>query len=206
VYARSTTILANPSAIDEGVAHVRDEVLPALGPIDGFIGLSMMVDRDSGRCIATSAWQDEATMRASANQVQPIRNGVAEILGGAPDVAEWEITVMHREHPTHDGACVRVSWLQADPAKIADISEYYRTVALPQIEEMHDFCSSSLLVNRGTGMTVPSTSYENRSALEASRGPMDQARNSAASQFGATIREVTEFDLVLAHLHVPEMA
>jgi hypothetical protein len=206
VYARSTTILANPSAIEAGVAHVKDEVLPALLPVDGFIGLSLMVERDSTRCIATSAWQDEATMRASANYVQPIRNGVAEILGGAPDVAEWEIAVMHRDHPTHEGACVRTTWLQTDPANMAKMLEYYRAVVLPQITHMREFCSASFVVNRGTGIGVSSVAYENSTALDDSRDAMDETATSATSQIDAKVREVAEFDLLLAHLRVPEMA
>ena len=59
MYARSTTIQAQPTSIDAGIAHVRDTALPALEGIEGFVGLSLLVDRSSGRCIATSAWQSE---------------------------------------------------------------------------------------------------------------------------------------------------
>ncbi len=55
VYARSTTVLAHLESIDAGVAHIRDEVMPMLFGMDGCIGLSMLVDRITGRCIATAA-------------------------------------------------------------------------------------------------------------------------------------------------------
>jgi heme-degrading monooxygenase HmoA len=71
VYARSTTIQAQPSSIDAGIAQVRDTVMPALAGIDGYVGVSLLVDRRSGRCIATSAWQSEEAMRASEEGVLP---------------------------------------------------------------------------------------------------------------------------------------
>jgi hypothetical protein len=73
VYARSTTIQAQPLSIDAGITYVRDVVLPALTGMTACVGLSQLVDRDSGRCIATSAWQSADAMHASAEQIRPIR-------------------------------------------------------------------------------------------------------------------------------------
>src|SRR5215204_2352976 len=107
VYARSTTFLARVSSMDDGIAHIRDEVLPALTAMEGCIGLSLLVDRSTGRCIATSAWQSEGAMRMSEGRVEPIRDRAAEVFGGSPQVEHWEIAVLHRDHRSRDGACVR---------------------------------------------------------------------------------------------------
>ncbi|EUA34781.1 hypothetical protein I552_5570 [Mycobacterium xenopi 3993] len=98
MYARSTTIEAQPSLIDTGIAHVRDVVMPRLVEIDGCVGMSLLVDRESGRCIATSAWQTREAMHASAEQVRPVRDRAAQAFGGSPTVDEWEIAVLHRDH------------------------------------------------------------------------------------------------------------
>lgn len=206
MYARSTTIMAQPGSIDAGVAHMNNEVLPALQQLDGFIGLSMMVDRNSGRCVATTAWASEDARRESAAQVGPIRDRAAEILGGEAEVEEWDIVVMHRDHPSHGDACIRGAWLQADPAGLDHLIDTYKTDALPQIEQLDGFCSASFMVNRSTGRAVSSACFENRAALQASRDTMTQIRTAGTRKANTTVLDVGEFELALAHLRVPEMA
>jgi len=58
--------------------------MPALLGMDGCIGLSMLVDRQGGRCIATSAWRSEEAMLASEDRLRPMRERVGELLGGQP--------------------------------------------------------------------------------------------------------------------------
>jgi len=96
MYARSTTIHGNPQNLDEGIAFVRDTVMPAVQELDGCVGLSMLCDRDSGRCITTTAWADAEAMRRIADRVRDIRARAAEILGGVAEVDEWEIALLHR--------------------------------------------------------------------------------------------------------------
>jgi len=65
MYARTTTIRGSSQAIDDATAYMRDEVMPAVQQMDGFVGLSFLADRDSGRCIVATAWQTEEAMRAT---------------------------------------------------------------------------------------------------------------------------------------------
>jgi len=53
---------------------------------------------------------------------------------------------------------------------------------------------------------VAAVTYETRDALVLSRERGAALRDSTGSSLGLTITEVAEFDLVLAHLRVPEMA
>jgi hypothetical protein len=188
-----------------GTAAIRDEVQPALGQLDGFVGLSMIVDRNSGLCVATSAWHDQQAMQSSAKQVESLRTRAAEILGGKPEVEEWEIAVMHRDHPTHEGACVRSAWLQADMQRMDDAIDTFKMWALPQIEELDGFCSVSFLINRTTGRAVSSTCFENMAAMQASRQKTEQIRSTGTQRANAKVLEVREFELALAHLRVPEL-
>ena len=80
--------------------------------MQGCVGMSFVVDRDSGRCIATSSWESMDEMRASFDQLAPMRERGAEIIGSAATVDEWEIALMHRDHTSGDGACCRITWGQ----------------------------------------------------------------------------------------------
>ncbi|MBO0849624.1 MAG: hypothetical protein J2P20_09190 [Pseudonocardia sp.] len=206
MFARSTTVQARLESIEAGVTHVRDVVMPALLEIDGCVGLSMLVDRMAGRCIATSAWQSEDAMRASEDRVRPVRDRVAEILGGESQVELWEIAALHRDHTSRPGACVRATWVRVPPAGIDRGVEAYRMTALPAMEATAGFCSSSLMINRETGRAVSSVTFDSQKALEDSRERAATVRESATREAGADVLDVCEFELALAHLRVPEMA
>lgn len=200
MYARSTTFHGRPGNIDAGITFIEGEAGPMLVKIEGCRGLSMLVDRETGHCIATSSWEGEAAMRNSDEQLRPIRDRGRDILGGSMQVDEWEIAIMHR---SHHGECCRVSWLQGD---LDSMTETMRVGILPELERTAGFCSASLLVNRSTGLGCATTAWETRAAMEASRSAADDMRSRVAADAAGEIVDVHEFDLAYAHLHVPEMA
>ena len=174
--------------------------------MDGCIGLSMLVDRNTGRCIATSAWRTREAMLASERQLRPVRDHVAEILGNRPQVDEWEIAVLHRDHTSGSGACVRASWVRMAPEQADRVVDVYRMALLPVMQDYHGFCSASLLVDRASGLAVSSVTYDSRESMQRSREKSDALREAGAREAGVEIVEVCEFELALAHLRVPEMA
>ena len=200
MYARSTTFHGRPENIEKGIAYVKNEAGPMLDKIDGCRGLSLLVDRKTGHCIATSSWESEAAMSASDDQTRALRDRGRDILGATMQVDEWEIVVMHR---SHHGACCRVSWLEGD---VDTMTDTFRVALLPELERTSGFCSASLLVNRESGLGCATTCWETRAAMQASRDVANEMRSRAAKEAGGAILDVHEFDLAYAHLHVPEMA
>ncbi len=205
MYARSTTIMARPESLDAGLAEVRDNVMPMITRMEGCIGLSMLVDRSSGRCIVTSAWRSEEAMRATDEELQPIRERVGEMLGGSPQIDEWEIAVLHRDHHSTQGACVRVTWMQVNSADLDRAIDVFRLASLPRAEELAGFCSASLLVDRGSGRVVSSVTYDSVQAMESNREAAAAVRSAGSKDAGAEVLDVGEFELALAHLRVPEL-
>ena len=204
MYARTTTIHADPRSVDDGIAYVRDEVMPAVQKMAGCVGLSMLCDRDDGRCITTTAWADEESMRSSAEGLRTMRNRAAEIFGGQPEVQEWDIAFLHRAYETREGACARVVWSRTVPDLVERTVDAYRMSLLPRFEEMPGFCSISLLVSRAEGRAVSATVYETRESLDETRELAATMRDDFAMSMGVAITDVAEMELVLAHLRVPE--
>lgn len=207
MFARSTTITAPTDAVERGIAMVRDEVLPVVMQMDGCLGLSMIVDRQSGQAIVTASWRDEEAMRANSDSVQGLRTQVSESLGATiDDVQEWEVAVMHRDHPAPEAACVRATWLKGDPADVDRAVDIFRMGLLPRIEELEGFCSASLLVDRNTGMAVSTITYDSRESLERTRDQGTAIRRAGSEETRTDIVDVREYELAVAHLHIPEMA
>lgn len=200
MYARSSTFHGKPDNIDAGIRFVQDEVAPMLDATEGCRGLSLLVDRETGYCIATSSWDSEEAMAASDEMLRSLRDRGKDILGASLQVDSWEITVMHRNQ---HGECCRVSWIEGD---LDTMAETFRVGIMPQLEELDGFCSASLLVDQSARLGCATTAWESRAAMEASRSMADDMRARAASDADGLVVEVHEFDLAYAHLHVPEMA
>ncbi len=205
MYARSTTIQAQPSSIDGGIEHIRDAVMPALLEIDGCVGVSLLVDRQSGRCIATSAWENDEAMHASAERVRPIRDRAAEMFGGTTGIDEWDIAVLHRDHRSPEGACARVTWVKVEPDQVDQGIDFYKSLVLPDLESLEGFCSASLLVDRASGRAVSSATFDSLAAMERNRDQATAIKTARTREVGAQELDECEFELALAHLRVPEL-
>jgi quinol monooxygenase YgiN len=204
MYARSTTVHGDPRQLESGAAYVRDESMPVLRQMPGCAGLSMLAARASGHCIVTTSWRDEQALSASRDDVAPHLERTAEALGGRPEVEEWEIAAMHRVHEAHHAACSRVTWLRTDPDDVQRAVDAVRLSLMPKLDELPGFCSVSVMVRRADGMAVAAVSYDSWADLaEASEGARE-FREEFAPARGIETLATGEFDLVLAHLGVPE--
>jgi heme-degrading monooxygenase HmoA len=191
--------------VDDGIIRVRDHAWPALQQMEGCIGLSMLADRDSGRCIVTTAWDSEESMRLHGESAGALRTDAARVLGGEPEVAEWEIARVHRIRPTAEGAAAHVIWGQARPEQLDRDLDVYTYSMVPELEDVPGFCSVSQLVDRHTGRSATALSYVSRAAMNRSARQIAAIREEYGQMTGVRVVEVADFDLVVAHLRVPEM-
>ena len=116
-------------SLDDAIAYCRDEVMPAAQRMDGCIGMSMMCDRDTGRCIATTAWESEEAMHNSEGGLHDMRQRYAQMLGGTPEVQEWEITPS-TACTTHRKAPVAGCWSGGNPDDVERVVDAVRMTLL----------------------------------------------------------------------------
>jgi hypothetical protein len=181
--------------------------MPQLPEVDGCVGLSLLADQQTGRCIVTTAWETDEAMRASAERIRPIREQMAQAFGGigSPKVEEWEIAVLHRDHRSGEGACARATWVKLPPDQLDQGIEFYKTSVLPELEALDGFCSASLLVDRASGRAVTCASFDSLEAMERSRDRATALKHEKTAEAGADELDDCEFELRLAHLRAPEL-
>jgi hypothetical protein len=208
MYIRSTEIQGEPAEIDAGLSLVREEIFPAVSAMDGCVGMSMLVDRRSGRCITTTAWSSEDAMQESAAAVRPLRDRAERALGSTSGryVHEWEVAVVHRDHAAPEGACARLTWLSGGDLHMVDNAiDMFRMVILPQLQELDGFCSASLMVDRARGRVCSTASFKSLESLQMAREEAWLIREDGVREADVDIMDAAEYELAIAHLRVPEL-
>lgn len=66
MYARMTTLAFHIEKYDEGVRVFDQSIVPAAKAQKGFKAIYLLADRQGGRCVAVTFWEDEAA--ATANE------------------------------------------------------------------------------------------------------------------------------------------
>ncbi len=206
MYARSTTITGDPARLDDAIAFVRDDAMPTMMSLEGCAGVSMLVERETGRAITTTSWETREAMAASDPRLAPLRaRGVAILGDGELTIDHWEVALMHRDHDAPEGAACRVTWLRLNHGDVERGLERFRASVLPAIEDLPGFCSTSLMIDREHGRACSTTTYDTTESMAQSRDRSWALRESAVREVGVDVRDVAELELVLAHLRVPEL-
>ena len=92
MHARVTTLQMDPSALDQVTAQLESEDIPGFQQLDGFKGMTVVADRQSGKTLALTFWESEDAMRGSEEAVKGARQRAADTGGaGEPQVERFEV-------------------------------------------------------------------------------------------------------------------
>ena len=204
MYARSTSFHGDPHRIDDAVRYVRDRAMPALMGMDGFVGISMLADRASGRSIITSSFEDLTALRRSGSEMRGIRARIADVLQSPAALAEWRISLLHRERSAPEGARSRVTWCRTDPSRLHATLDAYAESIVPRLTGVPGFCSVSVMADLAQGTSATAVTFTDDAGLDAARTQLNPLLEELGRQHGGEVTDEATFDLVLAHLRVPE--
>lgn len=205
MFVRATTINADPARLEEGIAFVRDSVVPAVNSLPGSLGLSMFADRISGTTTVSTAWGTEQA-RADADEVlTSLRAKAARMLGAGTPVTElFELAVIDRLRPAEAGFCSRLTRVTIDPARVEEAIDAYTSSTMHDLRLLDGYCSAALLVDRARGFGAVSVTFDSPAHLEASRPKAEEIRRTGLAKAGAEISEVRETEIVIAGLRLPQ--
>lgn len=206
MYGRSTTMKVPVDRIDEAIRFADDKLLPTVRRCEGSLGMSMAVNRENGSSIMVSSWRSREAMVASEPLVDGLRAEASALFGDDPLVGEWEIASMHRARPSSPNSYLMVTWAKVDHGDTDAVLDVYRHWALPQVQELPGFQSSSVMVMPELGNLVGSVSFVDRESAELARGGINRIRREGIMAAKGYYLDLEDFDLVLAHLDVPEYA
>ena len=204
MYARSTSFHGDPHRIDDAVRYVRDRAMPALMGMDGFVGMSMLADRASGRSVITSSFEDLTALRRSASEMRGIRAMIADVLQSPAALAEWRISLLHRERSAPEGARSRVTWCRTDPSRLDAMLDGYAESIVPRLTVLPGFCSVSVLADLAEGTSATAVTFTDDAALDGAMTQLAPLLEELGRQNRGEVTDEATFDLVLAHLRVPE--
>jgi heme-degrading monooxygenase HmoA len=81
MFARVSTFQGPPDQTAEGIRVAREQILPVARLQDGFKGIYLLFDRESGRSLSITLWKTEEDMRASEEAALRARAQSAEASG-----------------------------------------------------------------------------------------------------------------------------
>lgn len=200
---RVTTVHGDPSKIDDVVALVRDRAKPVVDSSEDGRGMSLFVDREHGRVVATSAWATEQARDASNAELAPLRDEAARLMDGTVRIAEYEVAVTEQVVAPGPGCWLRATSLAGEPARLRDGIASYQASVIPALHDVPGFCGATLIVDRAAGAAIGSTVWSSRETLEASRSLASSLRSSVPDQTGAQVTGVAEYEVVLAETKAP---
>lgn len=92
--ARVITSKADPDLTDQWVELTRDVLVTASKAQEGYRGYIALYQREEGRAMAVTLWEDESSERASDAASAPSRNAFADAVGAEMTVDVYEVATI----------------------------------------------------------------------------------------------------------------
>lgn len=81
MHARVSVFEGPPDRTAEGIRLARESILPAARLLEGFKGIHILFDRETGRSLTVTLWEDEESMLRSEEAARRIKEESARASG-----------------------------------------------------------------------------------------------------------------------------
>ena|SRR5215210_2435803 len=88
MHAQVTTMETSPARLDDAIRFFREQALPQLRQMDGFEGFFALSDRQGGKLLGVTLWENEEVMHSLEEVLSSTRGGISHPPGGAVVGAE----------------------------------------------------------------------------------------------------------------------
>lgn len=88
MHARITTLQVQPDRVDDMAERLEQDDVPGFQQLDGFKGMTLLTDRQSGKTVAITFWESEQALQASEDAVKDARDRAAERGGSSSQQVE----------------------------------------------------------------------------------------------------------------------
>jgi heme-degrading monooxygenase HmoA len=206
-HARVVRLKTEPANIDKGTKQWTSEIFPLLKKQDGFRGATLVGNRQTGDGLAVSYWESEQAMKNARPNVRPQAETILGQTGGKiVDDDEYEVAVLERIQPAKAGVFVRVTTVEADPAKHAEGIANFKEKIVPVIRKQAGARTALLFVNRKTGRTFSGTAWDTRQDLDKSEAAVSGLRDEAIKKVGGKSGKTEAFEVYFTEILMPVAA
>ncbi|MEU6867370.1 antibiotic biosynthesis monooxygenase [Streptomyces sp. NPDC046876] len=198
MYVRSIYATGDPAELDGVAEALRTEGRELVSAQPGFRGMGLFVDRELGKLLVGTWWEDATSRQASYETLSKRRTEMLASFAQTVTVDNWEAPVARRAEDLGPGAGFRLVRMDVEPTGIDLLVETFRDTALPRLQQVPGLAGISLLVDRERGRAAVGALYTDRGTLAASRGPVAAVRAAATTQAPARTTSLEEFEVLLA--------
>jgi hypothetical protein len=205
MYLRVTAFKSDPAKLDQGVAFLRDKIIPAMKQAPGFLGATAIIDRKEGTGAASTLWESLEAMNQAEQLGQQSRTQSAEATGmEVVDVDRFEVTSLEMSSPTPQlPSYTRVITAYSDPKKLDQIVKLVGEESVKILKSQPGFRAFAAGVNRMTGRGFTSASFATAQQREASNSALVDLRERIAKVGEMQGLQIQLFETVLAEIKVP---
>jgi hypothetical protein len=201
LHVEVSRITGNRLRLGDAVSSIEGQARPAVEGQPGSLGTSLLIDPQTGAMRFESLWASERALVESEDVIAASLREAARQAGGTVTRERYEVLVFEREAPLRGERGVRVTPMDVQPAKLAEIEDavaWYGDTVVPELADTSGFCAALLYADWASGRLISETVWQDSRALATSRSAATAAEAAAAQALNGEIGAAEEYRVVFS--------